>query len=99
MCDFFGEFRRFFCCGLHEFSRSCGLHQICSPHLCTSEHILFVIEGYVCEVYNRYICTGVCTMYMTSNEGDVVYNLLDTLLKKWVSLIVAYVPIVLVYRN
>ena len=38
-------------------------------------------------------------MYMTSNEGDVVYNLLDTLLKKWVSLIVAYVPIVLVYRN
>ena len=32
MCDFFGEFRQFFCCDLHGFSRSCGLHQICSPH-------------------------------------------------------------------
>ena len=26
MCDFFGEFRRLFCRGLHGFSRSCGLH-------------------------------------------------------------------------
>ena len=30
MCDFFGEFRRLFCRGLHEFSWSCGFHQICS---------------------------------------------------------------------
>ena len=26
MCDFFGEFRQLFCSGLHEFSRSFGLH-------------------------------------------------------------------------
>ena len=30
MCDFFGEFRPLFCRDLHEFSQSCGLHQICS---------------------------------------------------------------------
>ena len=32
MCDFLCEFRRLFYHGLHGFSRSCGLHQIC-PHL------------------------------------------------------------------
>ena len=31
ICDFFGEFRRLFCRGLHEFSRNCGLHQIYVP--------------------------------------------------------------------
>lgn len=39
-------------------------------------------------------------MYITtSNEGDVGYNLSDTLLEKWASLTIAHVPIVMVYQH
>ena len=33
MCDFFWEFKQLFCRSLHEFSRGCGFHHICS-YLC-----------------------------------------------------------------